>query len=130
MKLVRVASTAEATYGVLLWAGIPFAVTLERAWRDNQAGESCIPKGAYQCQWVNSHKFGPTFEVKNVPGRSAILFHKGNLSDDSHGCILIGEAFNPVNGRPGITSSADGFAEFLRITRDTTEFQFEIVEAF
>ena len=129
MKIVRVSRNAEATYGVLVWENTPFAVTLERPWLDNKHGESCIPKGTYPCRWVNSHKFGPTFEVCNVPDRSAILFHKGNLSDDSHGCILIGEAFNPVNGRPGITASKEGFAEFLRITQNTIEFQLEIVEA-
>jgi len=128
MKLIRIARTAEATYGVLIQGSIPFAVTLERPWRDNKRGESCIQAGTYQCKRVKSPKFGDTFEVCDVPGRTAILFHKGNLSDDSHGCILVGEQFNNVTGRPGITASADGFAEFLKITQLTLEFQIEIVE--
>jgi hypothetical protein len=114
---------------VLIQGTIPFAVTLERPWRDNRRNESCIPSGIYQCRKVNSPKFGPTFEVCDVPGRTAILFHKGNLQDDSHGCILIGEAFNPVTGRPGITASKEGFAEFLHLTGMTLEFQLEIIEA-
>lgn len=129
MRLVRIASNSEATYGVLIQGGIPFAVTLERPWLDNKRGESCIPKGTYQCVPVKSPKFGPTFLVRDVPGRSEILFHKGNLSDDSHGCILVGEAFNPVLGRPGITASAEGFAEFLKVTSMCLEFPLEIVEA-
>jgi hypothetical protein len=129
MKLVRVSSNSEGTYGVLCQGTIPFAVTLERAWRDNKVGESCIPVGTYQCRKVNSPKFGATFEVCDVPGRTAILFHKGNLQDDSHGCILIGEQFNPVTGRPGITASKEGFTEFLHITQATLEFQLEIIEA-
>lgn len=130
MKLVRVARNSEATYGVLIQGSIPFAVTLERPWRDNKVGESCIPAGSYQCKRVNSPTFGPTFEVSNVPGRTEILFHKGNLSDDTHGCILIGESFNPVVGRPGITASKEGFAEFLSITSLALEFPLEIVEQF
>lgn len=129
MKLVRVSSNSEGTYGVLCQGTIPFAVTLERAWRDNKVGESCIPVGTYGCRRVVSPKFGDTFEVQGVPGRSAILFHKGNLQDDSHGCILIGEAFNPVTGRPGITASKEGFEEFLNITSQTLFFQLEIIEA-
>jgi hypothetical protein len=78
---------------------------------------------------VNSPKFGDTFEVTDVPGRSHILFHKGNLEDDSHGCILVGESFNPVLGRPGITSSKEGFEEFMHMLSMVNEFPIDIVEA-
>jgi hypothetical protein len=129
VKLVRVARNDCATYGVLVQGNIPFAVTLERPWLDNRKGESCIPAGDYYCKRVNSPTFGDTFEVSGVPGRSAILFHKGNLEDDTNGCILVGESFNPVLGRPGITSSKEGFGEFLTITRMTNHFMLQIVEA-
>ena len=129
MRLIRVARNNEATYGVLAWENTAFAVTLELPWRENKRGESCIPHGVYQCKKVHSPRFGSTYEVTNVPGRSEILFHKGNLSDDTHGCILIGEQFNPVRGRPGITASKEGYDEFTRITLHLLEFTLEIVEA-
>ena len=130
MKLKRIARTAEATYGVLLHMDVPFAVTLERPWLNNERGKSCIPAGTYQCSMVKSPKFGVTWQVNDVPGRSAILFHKGNISDDSHGCILVGEAFNPVNGKPGITASKEGFEEFMRLTSGMLKFHIRITEAF
>lgn len=128
MKLVRVSKASIATYGVLMQGDIPFALTLERPWLDNQPNVSCIPAGKYECQRVDSPHFGNTFQVMNVPGRSHILFHKGNVATDSEGCILIGESFNPVLGKPGITRSGDGFAEFLSILRMTDRFPLEIVE--
>lgn len=130
MKLIRVASTAEATYGVLIYGKTPFALTLERPWLDNKKGESCIPKGTYQCRRVNSPKFGNTFEITGVPGRDAILFHKGNLSDDSHGCILVGEQFAQISGRPGIAASKEGFAEFMEVNASNEMFTLEIEEAY
>ena len=130
MKLIRVARNATATYGVLLQGEIPFAVTLERPWLDNRPMESCIPAGAYECRRVASPKFGNTFEVTGVPGRSAILFHRGNLADDSLGCILVGEQFNPVLGKPGIAASKEGFAEFLALTSMTDSFPLTIQEAY
>ena len=130
MKLVRVASNDIATYGVLIQGEIPFAVTLERPWLENRSMESCIQAGAYECKRVSSPKFGNTFEVTNVPGRSAILFHRGNLADDSHGCILVGEQFNPVLGKPGITASREGFDEFLKLTGITDSFPLTIQEAY
>lgn len=128
MKLIRVSRSVTATYGVLLQGDIPFAVTLERPWLDNQPNVSCIPAGKYECRKVDSPKFGTTFEVANVPGRSRILFHKGNVATESEGCILVGEAFNPVLGKPGITQSGAGFAEFLSLLRMTDRFPLEIVE--
>lgn len=122
MKLLRIAHTDTATYGVLISGDTPFAVTLERAWNNNLKGVSCIPVGTYLCKRVNSPKFGNTFEVTGVPGRDAILFHKGNIHDDSHGCILVGEQFNPVMGENGITASKEGFAEFLAKTADVDSF--------
>lgn len=129
MLLIRVADSGVAMYGVLIHGRTPFAVTLERPWKDNERGVSCIPAGLYECKRVKSPKFGDAFEVTEVPGRQEILFHKGNLEDDSHGCILIGEAFNPVLGRPGITASAEGFAEFLSLLKLTNSFPLKIVDA-
>lgn len=105
------------TFGVLLQEDqIPFALTLERPWKDNQRSISCIPAGAYTCKRVTSPKFGVTFEVLNVPGRQEILFHKGNIQEDSHGCILIGEQFGVLLNKPAILAAKEGFEEFMRIT--------------
>lgn len=120
--LRRVAGTDYATYGVLSRDGVPFAVTLERPWLDNAPRQSCIPAGVYTCKRVQSPKFGDTFEVTGVPGRSAILFHKGNLPDDSLGCILVGESFNPVKGKPGITASTEGYGEFMALQKGVSTF--------
>lgn len=128
ITLKRIARTEDATFGVLLDDSIPFALSLERAWLNNEVGKSCIPVGTYVCKRVQSPKFGNTFEVTKVPGRSAILFHKGNIHDDSHGCILVGEQFNPVLGENGITASAEGFAEFLRRMAGLAEFLLRIEE--
>jgi hypothetical protein len=113
--LKRVASDTEATYGVLLTDGKPFAVTLERPWKGNAPRESCIPTGTYTCRRVQSPTFGNTFEVTGVKGRSHILFHPGNVPADSLGCILVGHGFDPVKGVHGVVSSKKEFAEFLAL---------------
>src|SRR4030042_111496 len=109
MRLIRVSHTKEQTFGVLLndWSkeAVPFAVTLERPWLANLRSVSCIPTGIYVCRRVQSPKFGNTFEVSEVPGRSHILFHKGNISDAPHGCILVGAQFDFLNGEPAILAS-------------------------
>jgi hypothetical protein len=122
MLLQRIGASTRATFGVLILDGIPFALTLERPWLNNQTGISCIPPGVYVCKRVQSPKFGNTFEVTNVPGRTHILFHKGNITDDTHGCIIVGEEFAVQNGQPSVASSVRGFSEFLDKYKSVNEF--------
>lgn len=124
----RIANSVHGVFGVLVYKNIPFALTLEREWLGNQAGISCIPADTYICNRVNSPKFGNTFEITNVPGRTHILFHKGNIDDDSHGCILIGEQFGEVKGSSGILSSKAGYNETMGIMKDTDLFRLIIAD--
>jgi len=126
LRLVRLTKSPDSpTYGVLLNEGIPFALTLEDPWLGNMPNVSCIPLGHYRAV---KHHFGDTFWIQDVPGRSEILFHKGNTQHDTHGCILVGESFSHVLGEDGITGSKEGFAEFMRILEGVDEFNLDIEE--
>ena len=125
-KLVRIAYIPDGTFGVLLDEDIPFCLTLEREWNDNKRGESCIPRGEYLCKRVQSPKFGDTFEVCDVSGRSYILFHRGNIEDDSHGCILVGEMYEKLKGKIAVLASRKGYKEFKKRTKDINVFKLEI----
>lgn len=127
--LIRMAYTREGTFGVLLEEDNPFCLTLERQWADNQPGESCIPVGEYTCRRRLSPKFGVTFEVMDVPGRTNILFHKGNLKEDSHGCIILGEQYEPLNGQSGVVASGKAMEEFLTRTYGLDEFRLSVMNA-
>lgn len=126
--LIRIADIKDGTFGVLLEDDTPFCVTIEREWLNNQRGISCIPVGEYVCKRVNSPKFGNTFEVMNVPNRTAILFHKGNIDADSHGCIIVGEQFESLGGKTAVLASGKAFTEFLERTQNLIEFKLEIKE--
>ena len=113
--LRRVVFNSHGTFGVLIDdEGIPFALTLENPWEGNKPNISCIPAHQYVCKRIKSPKFGHTFEITNVEDRTHILFHKGNTSKDTHGCILIGEQFEYINGIPGIAHSGKGYDEFMK----------------
>jgi len=129
LTLIRLPQHKDGTFGVLLDEGTPFCLTVERPWLDNKRGESCIPTGQYICRRVNSPKFGDTFEVTNVPGRTAILFHKGNIMEDSHGCIILGEQYESLEGKVAVLASGKAFSEFLERTRNVNEFRLEIKKA-
>lgn len=109
--------------GMMLIDGAPRFLTLELPWRDNQHDISCIPLGKYVCKKFNSTKFGLTFEVRNVPNRSGILFHAGNEAADTHGCILLG---NRLVQPDFISGSKVSLELFRGLTIDVNEFNLEI----
>ncbi len=131
MLIGRIKDTEYGTFGILFNKGIPFALTLENSWINNVRNVSCIPIGKYKCQRYTSPKFGETFRIMNVPNRGEIegvIFHKGNLDDDTRGCILIGEQFGLLNNEPAILRSGDGFAEFMDKNNSVSEFELIIMD--
>jgi len=128
LTLKRVSYISDGTFGVLFDGKIPFCLTLEREWKNNEENISCIPTGIYICKRVDSPKFGDTFEVCDVPGRTHILFHKGNIEDDSHGCIITGEEYGEYKGKVAIKSSGKGFTEFLYRTDGLNELTLKIID--
>ena len=122
LKLKRVAENEDATFGVLINGDTPFAITLEPSWEDNKKGISCIPSGPYSCKRVKSPRFGDTFEILDVEGRTHILFHKGNSERNTQGCVLIAEEFGILNGKAAVLASGRGYREFMNILKDVDEF--------
>lgn len=124
----RVTTGIKGTKGVIVFENDPFALSLEREWLDNAPSISCIPSGEYTCKRVDSPKFGNTFEVTNVPFRTHILFHKGNVDSDSQGCILVGEEFGDLGNDTGVLNSKHGYDELMAIMSDDDEFRLVIVD--
>lgn len=112
--LKRVLFTDDGTLGVLICGNHPVCVTLEENWRDNAKGISCIPEGQYLCQRVDTPHHGITYQVMNVPGRSAILFHSGNSEKDTEGCILVGMEYGEVKATDDQTKQTEDQLAVLR----------------
>lgn len=128
LDLLRVGQSRRGTFGVLRHGQVPFVLTLEEPWNDNQPGVSCIPAGRYRCRRVRSPKFGVTFEVCDVPGRSHILFHSGNTIEDTEGCILVGEEFSGTWDAPYLASSRRGFLELFSYLEGIPEFDLNVLD--
>lgn len=112
IKLIRTESSEQGTFGVLTARDFEI-LTLELPWRDNQRNISRIPAGDYRCDSITSNRFGPCWWVRDVPGRSEILFHCGNLAGDREqglrtdtlGCILFGSYRGILGGQQAVMAS-------------------------
>lgn len=87
--------------------------SLELPYLENHQNISCIPPGTYDCERIIHRKHGVCWLVKDVPGRSGILFHAGNFAAerillerailrnvrkvDTLGCIMPGLRFFDLN---------------------------------
>lgn len=107
--LIRGQSTDAGTFGMLVLDDGRDMHSLELPWRDNAPTISCIPKGVYLCELVDSPSKGLVYEVKNVQGRSHVLIHAANwagdrakgLHSDLLGCIAPGDSVGTLQTPAG-----------------------------
>ncbi len=112
------------------------AVTLEHSY-DSGLGDGSydakLQPGIYTCvrgtHQLHNMKPFETFEVQHVPGHTGILFHVGNYSEDSEGCILLGRRIaprDPPETGNMITSSRNTFLAFMDLMRGLDTFTLEV----
>ena len=138
VTLVRTMSSDHGMVGRLHHRGW-CCHTMEPPWRDNQPRRSCIPWGAYPCRWHRSPRYGWVYLVTEVPGRSHILIHPGNVGGDREagyhthtlGCLLLGHRAGHlvVRGRRqrAVLASRPTVREFFRRMHERP-FTLEIVD--
>jgi len=124
VDVIRITRGDQGTFGVLLLQGEAFCVTLEPDWKGNKRNISCIPTGSYLCQRTQSWRFGKAFLVREVPGRSNILLHKGNWIRNTRGCILLGRHF----GKHRIAKSRKAYNAFMKELKGKQSFKLNIRE--
>ena len=94
LLIIRDTFTENSTIGKLYLNGEQMCDTLENPYLDNQKNISCIPAGEYKVR-IRVARESATRDylhllVQDVPNRDWILFHRGNTSKDTSGCILVG----------------------------------------
>lgn len=138
--LARFLDCAHGNFGLLMHEGDSedhYIFTCEDDWRENQSLVSCIPPGTYVLRRVQSPKFGETFEITGVPGRTHVLLHWGNTEEDTEGCVLVGSvlgvryiAKDEDTGKPGkklaVLQSKPAFARFMEAMKGVNETPIEV----
>ncbi len=125
LQLKTVAIREDGAFGVLLWDGRPFAVTVERTFENLRIvippgdGLLCTPSYYYKGDY-------PTWEI-TVPGHTRVLFHKGNLEEHSEACVIVAESFGEIKGKTAVLDSRGGFTELMKLTTGLKSFLMEVV---
>lgn len=103
--LIRLQSTPDGTFGVLVTCGLSYP-TLEPF-------EPIIPVGNYICAW----SFMPTpqvhhYEIKEVPGHTGVFIHAFNFANETSGCVGLGKSIGLIGDRLGILDSGRAVSMF------------------
>lgn len=89
----------------------------------NERQVDCIPEGTYTCEIRQSPKFGKVYEIKDIPGRSDVLIHRGNYCgnkakgyrSDVLGCVILGSDFGTLEGQKAVIGSKAAFEKFMAL---------------
>jgi len=131
VELIRLEEDdSHGTFGVLKINKAVFCVTLEPQDRLNLVNRSSIPAKQYICYRYQSAKYEKTFQVMHVPGRSNILFHAGNVVEDTTGCIILAQHFGKLKGRRAVLNSGKTFENFIRLMEGIGYFHLTIKEMY
>lgn len=117
IDLYRVSSSMAGTFGVLMKDSIPFCLTVELPWRNNERGISCIPPGQYRCVPLEHGSFGKSYLLQDVPDRSEIMIHPANLASQLRGCIAPGTSFDKLKNQDGVHGSRKALDELVGLTQ-------------
>jgi hypothetical protein len=130
-EIIRLEETFSfGTFGILKLDKGVFCCTLEPPDKENQANISSIPAQQYICEKINSPRYGSTFQIMNIPGRSNVLFHAGNIVDHTKGCIILGQFFGKLKGQRAVLNSGNTFKTFMQLLASENEFHLTIKEVY
>lgn len=102
------------------------SVALERGWRNNEIGVSCLPADTYTVVLEWSEKFQKMlWEIKGTEPREECKFHAANFWRQINGCVALGRTLADIDGDGylDVTSSKDTMEDFHRLLDGFTEFQ-------
>lgn len=118
MRLIlrRFAYTPLGTFGRLELPDGGELWTLELPWLENRRHVSCIPQGRYEVKRGNFQGKYPNWELQDVPGRSHIEIHRGNVPSDLRGCIAVGKSLGALTNRWAVLQSKDAMDRLMSST--------------
>lgn len=87
----------------------------EKSWLTLENAAYIIPLGEYPLSYTWSTKFKRLLPLITVPHRKGIRIHAGNTSQDTKGCILLGNFVYNGSGEFYLGESRKAMADFLSL---------------
>ncbi len=118
LRCIRFEKSTEGAIGLLIVKGDPFCYTLQPDGSDRR--RFYTTDGEYPIRRYSSTKYPDTFEFL-VAGHTALLFHSGNIAEDSLGCVLLGSSVGKLRDDRAVLNSGNTFRRFIEVMRSVKE---------
>ena len=105
-----------------------FCFTLEPRDEENASRISSIPAQQYECRRYSSRKYPDTWQIMDVPGRSKVLFHSGNVVVETQGCIMLAQHIGKLQENRAVLNSGATFQSFMNTTLGFSKLHLTITE--
>ncbi|MGR5284238.1 DUF5675 family protein [Vibrio maritimus] len=118
LRVRRKKQSKEATLGQLTIDGISKSwFVLEPGGPDSikEGSDKRIVAATYSINRYSSPKYPNSYEVMSVPGRSYILFHKGNYHEETEGCFMPGKTWGMKGDNYYVGNSKTATGEVFKI---------------
>lgn len=125
VKVIRLEQTEQGAIGTMVLFDHLFCVTLEPD--NNDQIRNQIPAGRHFCKRFHGHKFKNTFEII-IPGHTAVLFHSGNVEDNTEMCVLLGQYPGKLEGERAVLNSGNTFKKFMANLNDVDSFYAKFID--
>jgi hypothetical protein len=131
VEILRIEENFQyGTFGVMRINKEVFCVTLEPPDKENVQDISSIPAQQYLCKRIISPKYSECFEIQNVPGRSHVLFHAGNVIEHTKGCVILAEHYGKLYENRAILNSGNTFKKFMKLLAVHDVFHLTVIEVY
>ncbi len=131
VEIIRLEENFQyGTFGKMRINKEVFCETLEPPDKENVQSISSIPAQQYLCKRIISPKYSECFEIQNVPGRSHVLFHAGNVVAHTKGCVILGQYVGKLKENRAVLNSGNTFKEFMKRLEGYNEFHLTIKEMY
>lgn len=118
------------TFGVMKINKEVFCVTLEPRDEENVQSISSIPAQQYLCKRIISPKYSECFEIQNVPGRTHILIHAGNVVEHTEGCVIVAEHYGKLQENRAVLNSGNTYKKFMALLEGHDELHLTLKEVY
>jgi len=131
VELIRLEENETyGTFGALKIQKQVFCVTLEPPDYENMKDMSSIPVQQYTCELYDSPNFGVTYQVLNVPFRTHVMFHPGNLVTHTRACIITAQHWGVLGKDRAVLNSGATFRRFMKFMEPYKKFHLTVKEEF
>ena len=129
LDIIRWSDDENGTFGIVRYNNRLICYSLELPDIDNQPFISRIPNGSYHAEIIFFKDKYHAIYIKDVPGRSDIVIHIANRTEEIQGCIAPGTYIKfKKTGEKVIYKSSDALKKLVKTVQDDKHLIVRVIE--